>query len=56
MCTRYYNDPSGKLETDGRPVILTDLIFCKLMEKCCGVEDIDPDTGLYKTKKGCCNT
>ena len=41
ICTKVYADPTGATNSDGFPTMLTDLLFCPLNKKCCGVQDVD---------------
>lgn len=54
MCTKFIEDPTGALNSDGFPTILTDLIMCPLNQQCCGAYDVDEDNNVIE-QEGCCN-
>jgi hypothetical protein len=56
MCTKVYEDTSGALNSDGLPTMVTDLIFCNYIDKCCGAPDeSEEEEGEFIEQIGCCN-
>ena len=56
ICTKIYEDPTGALNTDGLPTMVTDLVFCNYIDKCCGAQDESiEEEDVFLEQTGCCN-